>query len=136
MYNFDTPCHFCVISSTNPPSLTPSIAASPTTSVYAVLSTYTVVGFLDIAPVARGHVLLMPRAHHEKLSDLSPYLGAVLGFWMPIVSRSVMEALLGISWESRGMSWNVVQANGLSIFFYLLHFLLVAFNLQDSKMER
>lgn len=91
----------------------PHVAASPATSVYVVLSTPTVFAVLDIAPVARGHVLLMPRAHYEKLSDLSPDLSAVLGFWMPIVSRSVMEGLLGINWESKGMSWNVIQANGL-----------------------
>jgi hypothetical protein len=117
MYNIDTPCHFCVISSTNQPSTTPSIAASPMTSVYVVLSTPIVFGFLDVAPLARGHVLLVPRAHHEKLSDLSPNQSAVLGFWLPIVSRGVMGGLLGSNWESKGMSWNVVQANGLHHFF-------------------
>jgi hypothetical protein len=82
------------------------------TSVYVVLSTPIVFGFLDVAPLARGHVLLVPRAHHEKLSDLSPNQSAVLGFWLPIVSRGVMGGLLGSNWESKGMSWNVVQANG------------------------
>ncbi|KFX99174.1 hypothetical protein O988_04006 [Pseudogymnoascus sp. VKM F-3808] len=112
MYNIDAPCHFCVISSTNQPSATPSIAASPMTSVYVVLSTPVVFAFLDIAPLARGHLLLIPREHHEKLSDLSSNQSAVLGFWLPIVSRGIMGGLLGSNWESKGMSWNVVQANG------------------------
>ncbi|KFZ20288.1 hypothetical protein V502_03242, partial [Pseudogymnoascus sp. VKM F-4520 (FW-2644)] len=96
MYNVDTPCHFCVISSTNYPSQTPSIAASPMNSAYVVLSTPTVFAVLDIAPLARGHVLLIPRAHYEKLSDMDPDQSAVLGFWLPIVSRGVMAGLLGI----------------------------------------
>ncbi|KFZ15189.1 hypothetical protein V501_02832 [Pseudogymnoascus sp. VKM F-4519 (FW-2642)] len=112
MYNVDKPCHFCVISSTNCPSQTPSIAASPMNSAYVVLSTPTVFAVLDIAPLTRGHVLLIPRAHCEKLSDLNPEQSAVLGFWLPIVSRGVMAGLLGIDWESKGMSWNGVQANG------------------------
>ncbi|KFZ22685.1 hypothetical protein V502_02835, partial [Pseudogymnoascus sp. VKM F-4520 (FW-2644)] len=112
MYNVDKPCHFCVISSTNYPSQTPSIAASPMNSAYVVLSTPTVFAVLDIAPLARGHVLLIPRVHCEKLSDLNPEQSAVVGFWLPIVSRGVMAGLLGIDWESKGMSWNVVQANG------------------------
>lgn len=85
------------------------------TSVYVVLSTPIVSAFLDIAPMARGHVLLIPRENHEKLSDLRPKQSAVLGFWLPILSRGVMAGLLGTNWESKGMSWNVVQANGLHL---------------------
>ena len=35
-----------------------------------VLDDVDVVGFLDIRPVFPGHVLVVPRAHHETLTDL------------------------------------------------------------------
>ena len=36
------------------------------------------VGFLDLRPVFPGHVLLVPRDHHETLTDLPPALVAPL----------------------------------------------------------
>ena len=35
-----------------------------------VLDEPTIVGFLDIRPVFPGHVLIVPRQHHETLTDL------------------------------------------------------------------
>jgi len=53
-----------------------------------------------------GHVLLVTRHHHEKLSDvpLGPTAEA-LGFWMPLLSRALSKSL-DIE------DWNVVQNNG------------------------
>lgn len=45
--------------------------------------------------------------HMERLSDMPTEQSAVLGFWLPIVSRAVMRAVYG----GKG-SWNVVNANG------------------------
>lgn len=51
------PCPFCSI-----------IAGDPTARV--VLDDSMVVAFLDIRPLFPGHVLVVPRAHHETLADL------------------------------------------------------------------
>lgn len=109
------PCPFCTIVSFSPPSPDPPLFSSPAGSAYYVLSTPLVVAFLDIAPLTRGHVLICPRAHGAKVTDLSPSDAAAIGFWIPIVSRAVMRALWGGEGEG---NWNVVQANGLSALFF------------------
>lgn len=106
------PCPFCVIQSTAPPSSNPAVSAGPSASAYVLLSTASVIAFLDIAPLSRGHVILCARAHHAKLSDMSPTDSAVLGFWLQVVSRGVMSGLMGDRWEGEDESWDVVQANG------------------------
>ena len=53
------PCVFCSI-----------VAGS--TPVAFVLDEPNVFGFLDASPVFPGHVLLIPREHHETLTDLPP----------------------------------------------------------------
>jgi galactose-1-phosphate uridylyltransferase len=37
------------------------------------------IAILDIQPIRRGHALVIPKAHVERLSDLSPELAAALG---------------------------------------------------------
>ncbi|GAA1480329.1 HIT family protein [Gordonia sinesedis] len=49
--------------------------SAPARKVY---SDDTVVGFLDIRPVTRGHTLLVPRTHSSGLADLDPQAGADL----------------------------------------------------------
>ena len=63
--------------------------------------------FLDIMPIEQGHVLVIPRAHCEKLKDLSAREGAVLGYWLPLISKAIMRAL-----GRPDGDWNVVQNNG------------------------
>jgi histidine triad (HIT) family protein len=41
---------------------------------YVVLDDPIAVGFLDTRPLFPGHVLLVPRGHHETLADLPPEL--------------------------------------------------------------
>ncbi|KFY04536.1 hypothetical protein O988_00711 [Pseudogymnoascus sp. VKM F-3808] len=105
-------CHFCVITSTATPTPSPTIAASPSASAYLILSTNSVLAFLEVAPMTRGHIVLLPREHASKISDLSSGASAVLGFWLPIVSRGVMEGLFGSKWRDSDESWNILQANG------------------------
>ena len=45
---------------------------------HVVASDDTTLAFLDARPVFPGHVLLVPRAHHETLTDLPPDLVAPL----------------------------------------------------------
>ncbi len=60
-----TSCVFCDIISGSAPSRT-------------VYSDDTVIGFLDIRPVTRGHTLLVPRGHSARLADLDPEIGGRL----------------------------------------------------------
>ena len=48
------------------------------TPAHLVYSDDASVGFLDLRPVFPGHVLLVPRDHHETLTDLPPALVAPL----------------------------------------------------------
>jgi diadenosine tetraphosphate (Ap4A) HIT family hydrolase len=61
--------------------------------------------FLDIAPLAEGHLLLCPRAHRERLTSLEDSEARELGRWLRIMSKALMRAV-GVD------DWNVVQNNG------------------------
>jgi diadenosine tetraphosphate (Ap4A) HIT family hydrolase len=102
------PCPFCLIGSDIPPSAEPSTVHSPIGSAYPVLSTPLVVAFLDIAPVSGGHLLVCPRQHCGKITDLTALESAAIGFWLPVLSRAVMRAV-GAGTDG---SWNILQANG------------------------
>lgn len=54
--------------------------------------TETVLAFLDIAPVRKGHALVLPKAHHPTLWDLPAGLGADLLAAMQAVGRAVLAA--------------------------------------------
>jgi histidine triad (HIT) family protein len=51
-----------------------------------------VVAILDINPVAPGHVLVMPRAHHETLADLPEDVLAALTLATQRVARAAVRA--------------------------------------------
>ncbi|KJR84900.1 HIT domain protein [Sporothrix schenckii 1099-18] len=109
-------CSFCNIAACYtpfdprkpPPStgvvLNPS-RTSPNAETYIVLSTPLVIAFLDIAPLAEGHLLLCPRKHREKLTSLDDSEARELGRWLRIMSKALMRAV-GVD------DWNVVQNNG------------------------
>ncbi len=64
-----------------------------------------VVAFMDIGPVVRGHVLVVPRSHHENIMDVP----AVVLEKVIMVVKKVAEA------QKRGLKAdgvNVAQANG------------------------
>lgn len=48
--------------------------------------------FLDIAPVNKGHALVVPKAHHSTLFDLPPDLGRELLNSLKLVGQAVMQA--------------------------------------------
>ena len=73
-------CIFCAIVAGEAPAL-------------VVLETDQVVGFLDVRPVFPGHVLVVPRVHHETLLDLpDDLLPSVFGT-AKRVAAAVVDAL-------------------------------------------
>ncbi|HEX7896239.1 MAG TPA: HIT family protein [Planctomycetota bacterium] len=50
------------------------------------------VALLDINPVAPGHTLVLPRAHHETWTDLPPELASHLSVVAQAVARGVVKA--------------------------------------------
>jgi histidine triad (HIT) family protein len=51
-----------------------------------------VYAFLDIAPVNKGHALVVPKKHYATLFDLPPDLGRELTTALQVVGRAVMDA--------------------------------------------
>ncbi|MEO7573110.1 MAG: HIT family protein [Acidimicrobiales bacterium] len=60
---------------------------------HAVLDDDDFVGFLDTRPLFHGHVLLVPRRHHETLTDLPPELIGPLFDLVQQMARAVQEAM-------------------------------------------
>jgi histidine triad (HIT) family protein len=58
-----------------------------------VLDEPEILGFLDQRPVFPGHVLVIPRVHHETLMDLPVSLLEPLLFAVQRVTRAVQEAM-------------------------------------------
>lgn len=80
-------------------------APAPAPETYVVLSTPTVMAFLDIMPLARGHLLLCPRRHAPKLTGTTPAEARELGYYLRVLSAALGRAT-GVG------DWNVVQNNG------------------------
>ena len=64
-----------------------------------------VFAFLDIAPLSRGHALVVPREERAMLHELSDESAAALGRALPRVARAVMAA-------TGATSYNILQNNG------------------------
>jgi histidine triad (HIT) family protein len=75
----DPSCIFCKIIRGDIPSAT-------------VLETDDVIAFLDIQPVNRGHLLLVPKAHAPTLIDLPDDVAATVGSFLPRLARAVRAA--------------------------------------------
>lgn len=127
---YPIPCAFCNISAAYPAETNSPVPTSPDPEkvdpqCHLILSTPHVLAFLDIMPIAPGHILLTTRNHYRKLSDLQPPPSSqsrtdwasqrvakeaiessrALGEYLPIVSRALCK-VTGIE------DWNVVQNNG------------------------
>jgi histidine triad (HIT) family protein len=64
-----------------------------------------VLAFLDIAPLTRGHTLVIPKEPAVTLDQLSAESAAALGRVLPRICRAVM-AITGVS------EYNVLENNG------------------------
>jgi histidine triad (HIT) family protein len=85
-------CQFCDIAA----------GEAPATRLY---EDEVAVAFLDIAPVAGGHTLVVPKDHYETLTDMPPETAGDLFERVRIVAEAVETAL-----DPDGL--NLVQANG------------------------
>lgn len=65
----------------------------------------TKLAFMDIGPVRPGHLLLIPKQHYERLTDLPDDVAAELGGLMPRLARAVVAA-------ARADGFNIFQTNG------------------------
>lgn len=76
---------------------------------HVVLDDEVAVGFLDARPLFAGHTLLVPRDHHETLSDLP---AALLGPYFERAQRlaAAMEAVLGAAGSFVAMNNRVSQS--------------------------
>jgi histidine triad (HIT) family protein len=70
-----------------------------------VLEDESALAFLDIGPLARGHVLLIPKEHHETADQMPAALAAAVLRHLPALLRAV-RAVTGC----QGV--NVLQNNG------------------------
>jgi len=88
----DPDCIFCKIVAGEIPAIT-------------VCQDETSLAFMDIGPLAEGHVLLIPKAHAQTLDGLSADQAAALGRHLPALVRAVKAAT-----GCQGV--NVLQNNG------------------------
>jgi len=74
-------------------------------SAHFVYEDSTHVAIMDKYPIHRGHTLVMPRAHHEKIIDMTPtHVSELFARILPIV-RGVIEA-------TNADGFNIGQNNG------------------------
>ena len=64
-----------------------------------------VLAFLDVGPLSRGHVLVIPRERAAFLHELSDESAAAIGRVLPRIARAVMQV-------TRCTAYNVLQNNG------------------------
>ncbi|BGP32968.1 hypothetical protein JCM10296v2_004755 [Rhodotorula toruloides] len=74
-----------------------------------------VMAFLDILPIRPGHLLLIPKRHHQRVTDLPDDLGAHLGRVMPRLTRALCRA-------TGQPDFNVVSNQGYAQVVPHLHF--------------
>ena len=72
---------------------------------HKILEDQTVLAFLDIEPLSRGHALVIPKAHYEKIDQVPDEVAASCAAVIPRLSRAIMAA-------TGGTAWNVLQNNG------------------------
>jgi len=76
----DPGCIFCKIVAGEIPSL-------------RIYEDDSVFAFLDIGPLADGHLLVIPKEHHERMDSASPDLIAAVARTLPMLSKAVMSAV-------------------------------------------
>ncbi|KAF8458980.1 HIT-like domain-containing protein [Terfezia claveryi] len=130
-YNKDGPCPFCLIASKHPPQKRPIHPSNDTIGLenpfvchngdaHILLSTPTILAFLDIMPLTHGHTLVIPRNHSMNIAETSATDMMSLGAYLPLLARCVMKA---VGWKD----FNIIQNNGAaaSQVIYHTHFHII-----------
>ena len=65
-----------------------------------------VLAFLDVAPLSKGHVLVIPKEATSSLHELSTESGAALGAALVTVAKAVVKA-------TGATDYNILQNNGV-----------------------
>ena len=73
-----------------------------------------VIAFLDIGPLSRGHVLVVPKEERERLHELSEESAAALGGALRRVAAAVVRA-------TGCADYNVLQNNGAAAHQAVMH---------------
>ncbi|MCB9667328.1 MAG: HIT family protein [Myxococcales bacterium] len=73
-----------------------------------------VLAFLDVAPLSRGHILVIPKEAKERLDQLSDEAAAAIGRVLPRLARALMR-VTGCE------NYNVLQNNGALAHQAVLH---------------
>jgi histidine triad (HIT) family protein len=74
--------------------------------------------FMDIGPLAAGHVLLVPKKHYELLSDMPPEEAAHVGSKLPALVRAVRAA---VGAEGVNLLQNSGRASGQEVMHVHFH---------------
>lgn len=61
--------------------------------------------FLDVAPIAEGHALLIPKVHYDRLPDVPPDTLAALVAHLPRIAQALLRV-------TGAHGFNVLQNNG------------------------
>jgi diadenosine tetraphosphate (Ap4A) HIT family hydrolase len=77
-YTLDDGCIFCKIIRRESPA-------------HIVYEDAQVIAFLDTLPIRPGHTLLVPKAHHARLTDLPPELASALGVGLTKIGDAVAK---------------------------------------------
>ncbi|RIA91418.1 histidine triad family protein [Glomus cerebriforme] len=64
-----------------------------------------ILAFLDIAPISRGHTLVIPKTHVSSLTLASPSIMSSLGSVLPQISNAVIQGV-------GAKDFNLLQNNG------------------------
>lgn len=73
-----------------------------------------VIAFLDISPLSRGHVLVVPKEERMRLDQLSEASAAALGSALRTVAAAVVKA-------TGCVDYNVLQNNGVAAHQAVMH---------------
>jgi len=64
-----------------------------------------VLAFLDIGPLSRGHLLVIPKERRAQMHELSDEAAAAIGRVLPRLARAVLAA-------TGATAYNILQSNG------------------------
>ncbi|MGD1915961.1 MAG: HIT family protein [Phycisphaerales bacterium] len=70
--------------------------------------------FLDVAPLSRGHTLVIPKERAAQMDQLSDEAAAALGLVLPRICRAVLKA-------TGATAYNLLQNNGADAHQAVMH---------------